>query len=168
VLPVKERVMEHEAVIARLDAMPKRLRAAFAAVGAGTAERAPAPREWSARELLAHLRSVDALLAPYIFLLTVLENPTFSGADERALAERAGYLEDDVETALTAFTVRRGELVRLLRRLEAADWRRESVHTAYGRFTIADYAAHLAAHEEEHFPEVERALGVGVGAVGHG
>ncbi|MGH2586219.1 MAG: DinB family protein [Dehalococcoidia bacterium] len=160
--------MEQEEVIARLEAMPERLRVAFATAGAGAADRAPSPGEWSAQELLAHIRSVDALLAPYIVLLTVLEKPAFSGADERALAERAGYLEDDVETALTAFTTRRGELVRLLKRLNAADRQRESVHTAYGRFTIADYAAHLAAHEQEHLPEVERALGVGEGAVGHG
>jgi hypothetical protein len=152
--------MYYEATINRLRAIPERLRVAFAAAGPEAAERPPAPGEWCARELLAHIRSVDAILSPYIFLLTGLDHPTFTGQDERALAERAGYLEDDVETALTSFTVRRRELVRLLERLDAADWQRESTHTAYGRFTLADYAAHLVAHDEEHVPDVEHALRV--------
>ena len=156
--------MPHEEIIARLRAMPARLQSALHAVGIEAADRHPAPGEWSAREVLAHIRSVDAILAPYIFFLTVLENPTFPGFDERELADHAGYLDDDVETALATFAVRRRELVRLLERLDDAGWRRESTHTAYGRFTIAQYAAHLAAHEEEHALEFERALAAASGA----
>jgi DinB superfamily len=59
---------------------------------------------------------------------------------------------------MTMFTLRRRELTHLLERLDESGWQRPSIHTAYGRFTIADYAAHLAAHEEEHLPEIERAL----------
>jgi DinB superfamily len=145
-------------IIARLRATREQLRTVFSAAGAGAADRAPAPGQWSACEVLAHIRSVDAILAPYIVLLTALDKPTFYGLDERELAERAGYLDDDLETALTTFTLRREELIRLLERLDAVGWQRESTNTAYGRFTIADYARHLAAHEEEHLPEIERAL----------
>ena len=151
-------MMPHEEIVARLRVMPERLRTALAAAGVEAADRPPAPSDWSARAVLAHIRSMDAILAPYIFFLTVLETPTFPGFDERELAEHAGYLDDDVETALATFTIRRRELIRLLERLDDAGWRRESTHTAYGRFTIAQYAAHLAAHEEEHAPEFERAL----------
>jgi hypothetical protein len=156
--------MDHAELIARLAATPDRLRAAFAAAGPTASIRAPAAGEWSAAEVLAHIRSVDAILAPYIFLLTVLDQPVFYGLDERELAGKAGFTTDDAASALAAFTARRQELVQLLSRLEPADWERESLHTAYGPFTVAQYAAHLAAHEEEHLPQLLAALEAAVTA----
>ena len=134
--------MEREEAIAHLRAAPERVRAAFAAAG----------------EVLAHLRAMDVILVSCVFVLAVVDNPSFPGVDERALAERAGYLEDDLETALTAFATRRGELVRLLERLDDAGWQRAGVHPAYGRFTIEDYARHFARHEAEHLVQIESAL----------
>ena len=150
--------MDQLDVVAQLRAMPERLQAAFAAAGAGAANRVPAPGEWPASEILAHIRAVDAILAPFVFLLTVLDDPAFPGVDERELAEHAGYGDDEMEIALTTFALKRRELIQLLERLDGNDWQRASTHPAYGRFTIADYARHLAAHEAEHFPEIERAL----------
>ena len=151
--------MEREEVMAHLRAAPERLWATFAAAGAGAECCTPAyGEEWSAGEVLAHLRAMDAILVSCVFVMAVVDNPSFPGVDERALAERAGYLEDGLATALDSFTCRRAELVRLLERPDDAGWRRESVHAAYGRFTIEDYARHFARHEVEHLAQIESAL----------
>ena len=151
--------MDREQVMAHLRAAPERLRATFAAAGAGAERRTPAHgEEWSAGEVLAHLRAMDVFLVSCVFVMAVVDSPSFPGGDERALAERAGYLEDGLATALHSFTCRRRELVRLLERLDEAGWQRASVHPAYGRFTIEDYARHFARHEAEHIGQIESAL----------
>ena len=151
--------MERGKFVTHLLEAPERLRATFAAAGAGAKRPTPAHgEEWPAGEVLAHLRAMDVILVSYVFLLAVVDTPSFPGGDERALAERAGYLEDDLEPALHSFACRRAELVRLLERPDDAGWRRESVHAAYGRFTIEDYARHFARHEVEHLAQIESAL----------
>ena len=112
-----------------------------------------------AREVFDHVRATDILHAAEVFMTMAASEPALSGGDERTLAERAGFSEDDLETALAAYAARRGELVRLLERLDEADWQRAGLHPAWGRITVERYARHIAAHEADHLAQTERALG---------
>ena len=148
-------MMDRADAIERLRTMPGRLRSALAREAGGQTNGAGAG-EWSAREVFDHIRATDILHTGHIFMIVAGREPPIAGGDERELAERAGFAEDDLETALTAYAARRGELVRLLVRLAEAGWQRAGVHPAWGRTTIERYARHVAAHEGEHLAQIER------------
>ncbi|MGI8549876.1 MAG: DinB family protein [Dehalococcoidia bacterium] len=150
--------MEWDSLLARLQATPVWLRTMLSDTGQQRGKRSPSPGAWSAGEILAHLRAADAILAPRIVLIVMTDTPALPAVDERALAERAGYLEDAIQVALAAFTARRGELVRLLERLPQADWKRRGIHPERGAIGVAEIAAMVVEHEEEHRLQMEAAL----------
>jgi uncharacterized damage-inducible protein DinB len=149
--------MERDQILTAMRTAPERLQEALAGAGERAA-RPPAEGEWSAKEVLAHLRTADAIFSPRIVLMMMVNNPAMPDIDASLLAERCGFLEDDLQTALRALTVRRGELVQLLERLDEAGWQRGGVHEVHGPLTIADIARLMAAHEQEHLAQIEAAL----------
>ena len=69
-----------------------------------------------------------------------------------------GYADSDFQELLAAFTFRRAELVRVLRRLTANDWERVGQHETHGRLTLLELLRHLADHEVEHCEQIEAIL----------
>ena len=63
--------------------------------------------EWSAAEILAHLRAADDILAHRLFAILTRDNPILPAYDERRWAEIAGYPQADFELSLKTFTMRR-------------------------------------------------------------
>jgi hypothetical protein len=68
------------------------------------------------------------------------------------------YRRNDPAEALTAFARRRTETLVVLDRLTPGQWQRAGVHTGRGRLTIADFAASLAGHDDNHVAQLRRAL----------
>jgi hypothetical protein len=150
--------VEREQILAVVRATPERLRALLADVTAEDAQRPSAPGEWSARDIVVHLRVDEAIFAPRILLMAVVENPLLQEIDPLVLAQRTGFLEDDLGTTLVAFALRRAELVGLLERLDADGWQRQGIHQVNGVQTIAEIAALLAGHDAEHLAQIESVL----------
>jgi hypothetical protein len=111
--------------------------------------------DWSAAAILAHLRASDDNITPRIYAMLVRDNPPLPAYDDRRWAEVAGYERADFRTSLSAFTLRRAELVVLLRRLAPADWQRTGLHEAHGSITLLQVVTHLVEHEEEHCRQLE-------------
>ena len=142
-------------LVERLAATPGRIAAATAGRVPEELSAAPAPGEWSAVAVLAHLRASDDILSPRLVAILVREEPTLPAFDDRRWGEVMGYAEADFQELQAAFTFRRAELVRVLRRLAPGDWERAGVHEARGRMTLRETLRHLVEHEAEHCVQLE-------------
>ncbi len=137
-------------VIESLAATPVWLRSGFAELSGTAAYRAPHPGEWSAQDILAHLRASDAILAPRIMQILTRPNAPLAGYDERVWAALAARARLPLSVQLAAFEAHRAELVSLLRTLTPAEWALAGQHETRGKLTVSDIATDLAAHEREH------------------
>jgi hypothetical protein len=144
----------------------------------GALARRPDDRNWSATEIVCHLRDVEELFLTRFMTMLAMDEPkilAFSAApadlvawgiggavghplDPDRWADDRQYRRNDPREALAAFAKRRGETLALLGRLGAAEWRRGGLHPTRGRITIADYAVALADHDANHLAQLRRAL----------
>jgi hypothetical protein len=150
--------MDTTLIIETLAASPLWLRSGFADLSDEDAWRAPAPGEWCAAELLAHLRASDAVLAPRIFQLLIRPDAPLTGFDERAWAEVASRAQLPIAQQLAAFEAQRAELVGVLRTLAIEEWDRRGQHETRGRLTLREIATELADHEREHRHQFEAVI----------
>src|SRR5262249_38421557 len=127
--------------------------------------RRPDRQNWSAREILCHLRDVEELFLIRFQTILALDEPTiltFAAAhdalkawgigdgvghplDPDRWADERQYTRCDAGLALVAFRRRRLEVVRLLDALSPAQWRRGGIHLQRGRLALVVLVAGLAA-----------------------
>jgi len=115
----------------------------------------PSNNEWSAAQILAHLRASDDILAHRLYAILTCDNPALPAYDERRWAEVARYPQADFERSLKIFTLRRAELVAMLRHLVLEDWGRPGNHEMQGAISLFQIATSLLEHEEAHCAQLE-------------
>jgi hypothetical protein len=137
----------------RLSAIPERI---FRAVeGWDGVQLAAAEDEWSAREILAHIRASSDIVVYRLYAIVVRDEPSLPAFDERRWAEVARYAQADFHTALSEYALRRASLVDMLRYIAPADWDRTGVHEVLGPRSLRQLAFSLVEHEEEHCAQLE-------------
>lgn len=147
-------------LVDRLEQVPERLARALEGQPQVPPPAAADSEEWSAAEILAHLRASDDILAYRAYAILVRDNPPMPVYDERRWAEVARYGVISPAASLVAFTVKRAELVRMLRHIPTADWERLGIHEISGPRTLREVLTALVEHEEEHCAQLERSGGV--------
>lgn len=150
---------EVERVVGVLEATPGQLEALLGGVSDTAAEARPGAEEWSAVEIVAHLRGSDDLLVSRLFHALIVDDVAFGEVSERRWAEVAGYQRLPLADLLRGFAARCAELVHALRGLDDADWQRAGQHATRGRQTVLSIATHLAEHELEHLEQLQAAVG---------
>lgn len=113
--------------------------------------------EWSAAEILAHLRASDDILSHRLYAILARDVPLLPAYDERRWAQVAGYASADFDLSLEAYALRRMELVNMLRLVTLDDWQRLGTHEVKGQISLLDIATSLVEHEEEHCLQLETA-----------
>ena len=140
-----------------LAAVPGRVAASTAGVPDAALHQPPAAGEWSAAEVLAHLRACGHVWGGVVARMLDEDEPTI-----RAVSPRSLPLDDTFQRSLDAFTADRAALVRRLTPLDDAQWARGATITGAGapaRKTVQWYVDRLARHERSHIRQLERALG---------
>lgn len=116
----------------------------------------PSGEEWSAAQILAHLRASDDILAYRAYAILARDDvPQLPVFDERRWAQVTGYESMDFLASLMVFTVRRAELIRILRRITPDDWQRTGTREGIGPVSILEGMTRLVEHEEEHCAQLE-------------
>lgn len=148
-------VSQADALLTRLAAIPDRI--ARAVAGWSEAERrALAPHgEWSAVDILAHLRASADIITPRIYMVLVRDHPPLPAYDERRWAQIAGYADLEFGRSLALFTLRRAEIGAMLRRVKPEDWARSGMHEEQGTTSLIALVRRLLEHEEEHCAQLE-------------
>jgi hypothetical protein len=119
----------------------------------------PKPGEWSARDVLAHLRACADMWGQYIVVILNEDHPTFKAVNPTTWIKKTNYLEQKFQPSLQAFTAQRAELLAVLKPLPPETWPRTAMVTGAGKprqRSVHTYAQWLANHERSHLKQMER------------
>lgn len=94
---------------------------------------APNRGEWSANEVLAHLRSCADVWGNCIATLINEKQPTIRAVNPRTWIRSTSYLEQEFQPSLQAFIVQRAELLKILAPLKPHNWSRSGTVTGAGK-----------------------------------
>ncbi len=128
-------------------------RAAAAARGSSTApDAAPAPGEWSAREVVLHLAAVDEEV--WRPRLKALATETFPHWPWMEPGLWSGPGDATFEGALAAYAEHRAETIAVLDALGDDGWTRTGRHDTFGVLDVAELMRIALDHDEEHLAQI--------------
>jgi hypothetical protein len=150
-----------------LDGTPRTIRALVESLPETTVTQ-PGPEGWSARDVVAHLLSVQGpALFERVRLMLDKDEPPVPNVNEEAVLESSGLRERPMGEIIERFARERAEAVSWVRGLPAESFARGGQHEVAGRITVADQLNHFAYHDLMHvrqivsllIPRLERARG---------
>lgn len=122
--------------------------------------------EWSARQILAHLRDDESMVMRMrLVRMLVEDDPLLPDFDEQAWATNRNTSHDKKESLLADFMLQRQASLNLLQRLTPEQWERPGRHEVRGSMTVRDLVERWADHDDEHVRQFERATGDTLAAV---
>jgi len=152
-----EKLLVPEQILTLLTAAPAHLAALTAGLTPAQLQTPPAPGEWSATGVLAHMRSCADVWGGCIREIISQDRPTLRAINPRSWIKRTNYREQDFATSLQAFTGQRAELLADLAPLPPDGWARSATVTGAGsplQRTVLFYAQWLARHERPHVKQI--------------
>jgi hypothetical protein len=151
-----------EQILALLAAAPARIAEFTDGLTETQLHAAPSPGEWSANEVLAHLRSCADVWGNCIVTILSQDRPTIRAVNPRTWIKSTNYPDQDFHPSLQAFTAQRAELLALLEPLQSKIWSRSARVTGAGKVlerTVHMYAESIAVHERPHLKQIKRIAG---------
>ena len=115
---------------------------------------APEPDGWSILQILVHVRASDAVLGNRILSLAAGCAGIYPSVDERRLGALLGRSGLSLDDQVALFTLRRTELLELLRSLTAPEWLQSGTHEIHGSISVLGVCEALADHEREHAAQI--------------
>ena len=149
-----------EQILTMLAAGPRRISALTASLSPAQLRTASSTDEWSANDVLAHLRACNEVWGGY-YIMTILaqDKPTIKAINPRTWIKNTDYLEQEFQLSLRAFTKQRRKLLAVLEPLPPRDWTRTNTLIGAGKplqQTLISHADGLARHERAHLKQIER------------
>ena len=152
-------VMTVEQILTALAEGPPRIAEHTVGLTRAQLHAAPAPGEWSANEVLAHLRSCADVWGDCIATILREENPTIRAVNPTTWIKSTDYPEQEFRSSLLAFTAQRTALLRRLEPLSPDAWSRSATVTGAGKAlerTVYSYAGWMVNHERPHLKQIKR------------
>jgi hypothetical protein len=146
-------------VLSLLAETPPRLEGLTADLAPTQLRSAPSEDEWSANDVLAHLRACADVWGGCIATILAEERPTLRAVNPRTWIERTDYRELEFRPSLRAFAAQRAALLTVLESLPPEDWSRAATVTGAGKTlerSVMFYARWLAEHERPHVKQIAR------------
>jgi hypothetical protein len=156
---VPNKTLTSEQVLSLLAATPQRLAALTADLSPAQLHTTPTHEEWSANEVLAHLRACADMWGNCILAIITQDRPTLRAVNPRTWIKQTNYLDLEFRPSLRAFATQRAELLAILEPLPPEGWLRMATVTGAGTVlerNVLFYARWLAGHERPHVRQVER------------
>lgn len=114
--------------------------------------------EWSANDVLAHLRACADVWGNCIVEINE-DAPMLRAVNPRTWIKKTDYLELEFRPSLRAFAAQRADLLAILEPLPPEGWSRAATVAGAGRVlerTVLFYAQWLARHERPHVKQIQR------------
>jgi hypothetical protein len=161
---VTSKYLPIEQILTILKETPPRLAKMTAGLTPAQLRTGPTAGEWSANEVLAHLRACNEVWGGY-YIMTIIaqDHPTIKAINPRTWLKNTDYLEQDFQPSLRAFTGQRQRLLAVLEPLPPKDWARTNTLIGAGKplqQTLVSHADGLARHERAHLKQIERIINV--------
>jgi DinB family protein len=148
-----------EQALTLLVGTPSRLAALTADLAPAQLRAAPSDDEWSANDVLAHLRACADVWGSCIVTMLTEDTPTLRAVNPTTWIKQTSYPELAFRPSLRAFATQRAELLAILEPLRPQDWSRTATVTGAGAVltrTVLAYAQRMAGHERSHIKQIER------------
>lgn len=148
-----------EQILTLLAEAPPRIAALTADLAPAQLRANPAPGEWSANEVLAHLRSCADVWGGCIAAILAQDRPVLRAVNPRTWIKKTDYLEQGFRPSLHAYSEQRAGLLAVLEPLGPEQWLRTATVTGAGKAlerTVVFYAQWLAEHERPHVKQIRR------------
>ena len=156
-----EKQLPVDQLLSLLGETPRRIGDATRGLPLEQLHAAPAPGEWSANDVLSHLRSCADVWGSYMARILSEDHPTIRASSPRAEINRKDYPELEFKKSFRAFAKQRTELLAVLEALPPKAWTRAATVTGAGRPltpTLHSYAQRMAIHERAHVKQIERTV----------
>ena len=150
-----------EQVLSLLASAPPRIAELTGDISSTRLHTPPNPGEWSANEVLAHLRACADIWGDCIVIILTQDRPTIRAVNPRTWIEKTYHREQKFQPSLQAFIKQRNDLMKVLEPLTPEDWSRTATVTGAGKVlerTALFYACWLASHERPHVKQIERIM----------
>jgi hypothetical protein len=145
---------ERQKLIAQYKAGYAEVVQALAGIAPAELDWRPAPKEWSAREVVHHLADSETAAGLRLRRLLIEDAAQIQGYDPDEYARRLRYQERPMEPALQEFQAVRATTAQLLDLMTEADWQRAGVHNELGAYPVTRWLAVYGAHAHEHAGQI--------------
>ena len=148
-------------VLEQLEATPLRLRELAKGVAPEVLRTQPGPDEWSANDVLAHLRACADKWGDCATRIVQEDQPQLRGTEPRVWITKTDDPDLEVSPSLRAFVRQRKALLAVLDPLTPDAWQRTGTLVGAGRpvdLTAHSYAERLARHERPHVKQIAKVL----------
>ena len=145
--------------LAQLRSTPAVLAGMLDSVPSSAWTRRPAQGEWSATEILCHMRDVEREIdLPRISQILDEEEPFIPGQNPDVWAAERNYLAQDGAQALREFTSARLGTLTMLDGLAPAQWSRRARHAIFGPTSLQEMVSFNAGHDRLHIQQIRADL----------
>jgi DinB superfamily len=158
---VREKKLTVEQVLVLLEEVPRRITALTAGVAHARLHAEPNEGEWSANDVLAHLRACADVWGSSIVKMVSGNHPTLRAISPRTWIHKTDYPDCAFGPSFEAYRRQRAELLALLQPLSPEEWERGGTFTGAGRLlerTVLSEASAIALHERPHVKQIERVV----------
>lgn len=158
---MSSRALTPEQTLSLLAETPRRLTTLAESLTAAQLRAAPGQDEWSANDVLAHLRACADVWGGCIATIIAEDSPTLRAINPTTWIKRTNYPGLDFQPSLHAFATQRAELLAVLEPLPQEGWSRAATVTGAGKVltrTVLSYAQWMAEHERPHIKQVARVI----------
>lgn len=148
-----------EQILTQLEQNPKRIARLTAKCKPAQLQAPTADDEWSANDVLAHLRACNDVWGTAILKILAGDTATLRIVSPRTWMRKTDHIEQEFRSSLRAFATQRTELVRALKPLKPKDWQRSAPVLKDGKTrerSVLSFAEHLVNHEGQHVAQIER------------
>lgn len=116
---------------------------------------APAPGEWSAKEVLGHLIEADRRgFVGRIRAVVSQDRPTFETWDQPAVAAERRDAEREAEELIGEFLAEREQGLNFVAGLDPVACTRTGIHPVVGELSISDLLHEWVHHDREHLAQI--------------
>ena len=147
-----------EEQMARMEHAADDFERAITGVDDALLSRRPDGANWSAREVICHVRDIEESFMARLQIIMLMNEPKFLPVEPDRWAEERQYQRNDAMEALQAFRTRRDESLKFLRGLKVEQWERGGIHATRGHMSIKDFVSLMAWHDDNHLDQLKRAL----------
>jgi hypothetical protein len=121
-------------------------------------QRSPAPGEWSAWQVLAHLADSDLMAGVRVRMIVTKDRPSLVGYDQEAWTARFSGLDGDVYDTVERWRSLRLANVRIFESLTPEEWQRVGIHSERGEESAWLTAQLMAGHDRVHLAQFRAAM----------
>jgi uncharacterized damage-inducible protein DinB len=145
-------------ILIALASAPRAIRRALGRTSRRRLVRRPAPREWSATQILGHLLDAEVALAFRMRKLAAEPGAAIVAWDQEKWTDGLGHHRADARTLLVAYGALRAANLEQVRRLSPAQRAAAGRHPEYGRIRVREMLEHWAEHDLNHLAQIRAAL----------